>query len=156
MGQVFLLATLGGTTEEVADILSCEEPDISDAKDVILDVFGFPTMAAVANYAIFRHFIPIETDGSHVRPTNRDMTILKGFAGGLSNGDIGKELKLSKQDVSAVMLRLFKKLIASGRTHSMRRSYELGIFRTEDKSIQAIGRLASERTLGRRNHQANQ
>jgi ATP/maltotriose-dependent transcriptional regulator MalT len=127
---VFLLASVGGNTREVAETLHEEEIKIGKARDDINDFFGVPTMAASVVQGIEETFIPIKVrpDWGGIRPSEREMKILRRIGAGRSNGWIGKSLGCPKQQLQCDMHNLWRRIGAAGRTHGMRRSYELRIF----------------------------
>jgi len=127
---VFLLASVGGNTREVAEVLHYPEEGIGKARDDINEFLEVPTMAASVYRGIGDDFISIRLKAGWRSPNWKEEKILNGIASGLSNGEIINGLARTKQTKRAAsfdMRRLWAKMGAEGRTHSMRRSYELGI-----------------------------
>jgi len=129
--NVLILGSLGGTKESVATLLSCDEHDVTKARDELIDMFHARNLAAVVNKAIVMRYLPIEVNEDlAVQQTlnRRDMTLIHGFRSGHTNTEIGKQLGKSKNAVGHYYSRaLFDKIGANGRTHTVRKSYELGI-----------------------------
>jgi DNA-binding NarL/FixJ family response regulator len=130
--QVLLLASLGGTTEEVAGLLACNEVEITDARDSLIEIYGARNTAEVVSKAILGRHLPIEVSSDPgLRLSRRDIVLLDGFRHGLSNKEIGRHKQIGKsKDIvrQRYSWPLFAKIGANGRTHSVRRSYELGIW----------------------------
>lgn len=126
--QVLLLASLGGTAEQVADLLGCSEEEVTQTRDELIEMHDAPNMAAVVSQEILRRQLLVDVQESKVQLRRRDKIMLDGFRNGLGNAAIGKQLGKSKDTVYKYCPALFKKMGSSGRTHSVRRSYELGVF----------------------------
>jgi DNA-binding NarL/FixJ family response regulator len=129
--QVLVLGSLGGTKERVATILSCDEEDVTTARDELIDMFSVRNLAAVVNKAILMEYLPIKVNKElAVQQTlgQRDMALIHGFRSGHGNTEIGRHMGKSKDAVGHYYSRaLFRKIDANGRTHTVRKSYELGI-----------------------------
>jgi DNA-binding NarL/FixJ family response regulator len=127
--HVLALASLGGTTKSVARLLACRQEEVAQTRDELIAEFEVPNMAAVVNQVILQKNLPIRVaSDSELRLSTRERIILDGFRRGLGNKAIGKQVKLAKGTIREYSYALFQKVKSNGRTHSVRRSYELGIF----------------------------
>lgn len=129
--QVLSLASLGGTVQQVASLMSRHTLDIEVIRDTLTHKFDQPNMAAVVNQAIRHLILPIHKNPDINRPglSSKEIHVLGLIAAGKSNRQIAIDLgKTTGTLVSNINRPLFKKLRANGRTHSVRRSYENKIF----------------------------
>lgn len=131
--RVLLFASLGSTTKEAASLAGARRRIVEHTRDKLIEAYDVPNMAAVVNAAIFHSQIPLEIS-KYSRVANRLMPRQKLALGytaiGLTKSGIAAELGNNPETFHSNVLRpTFKVLEASGRTHSVRRSYELGVFK---------------------------
>jgi DNA-binding CsgD family transcriptional regulator len=128
---LLLVASVGATPEEAAEVFSCNKKDIETARDEIIGRFHARNMAHSVHRAIQGGYMGIEVrknPSTQRSLSSRDLTVLDGIRKGYSNTEIGSNMGKSKNAVGHYYSRaLFIKINASGRTHSVRRSHELGI-----------------------------
>jgi DNA-binding NarL/FixJ family response regulator len=74
--------------------------------------------------------VPTESDASAPRAaglTDREVSILKALAKGLSNEEIAKEFWVARQTVKFHLTNIYRKLGAKNRTEAIRHAYRLGL-----------------------------
>lgn len=136
--QVLLLGSLGGTKEEVAQLLACDEDEVALARDQLIAKFETPDLASAVHRAISSGYLPIETKRDpSIHLSDRDLTLIDGFRKGYGRAPIGKELGKSRNAVRFYSTALFERIAANGRTHTVRRSHELALEVPERFPIQS-------------------
>ncbi len=123
------VASNGATTEEAAAALSIPTDEVESMRDKLIVDFKAPNMAAVISIAFSQRLIPFETKNPSIRISERDALILRLIAQGKSNRQIGSELGREPQAMRNLVKNLFNKMQVTGRTHSVRRAYEYGVFK---------------------------
>jgi len=128
------LASLGGTTESVAGELKTMQDIIEGERKSLIATYGVPNMAAVVNAAIRHRQLAVEicpAEGIVESLSPLQQKALACIAIGLTNQQIGATFDKNPATFHANKIKpALRKLQASGRTHSVRRSYEVGIFKT--------------------------
>lgn len=64
----------------------------------------------------------------------RELEVLHGMAGGLSDAEIGDALHLGRNTVKTYAKRLFRHLGVRNRAHAVHRGYQLGLLTVEEKA----------------------
>jgi DNA-binding CsgD family transcriptional regulator len=128
--QVLFLGSHGGKKEAIAEILDCEVPEVATARDKAIEAFEVHTFATAVHRAISVDYLPVEV--THDQATIdtldwRDRILIEGFRQGYSNKDIAQASGMNKSEAYYYSPRLFNKIRATGRTHSVRRSHEIGL-----------------------------
>jgi hypothetical protein len=121
---LLLVASVGATKEEAAEVFSCEVPDIERARDEINKVSGVETMAASVSKAIVGESIPLTLSSERRRINNQQLFILHSVAAGRTNPEIGRKMSTRRPETVRKMMGLWYNLGASGRTEGIRRAYE--------------------------------
>jgi len=136
--RVLLLASYGGTAKEVAQYARARRHAVERTRDNLIEAFGVPNMAAVVNAALWHRQLPFEVDDSSPIPARlgeRERLALGYIAIGFTKGQIAAQFGKNPDTFHANVLRpSFKILGSSGRTHSVRRSYEIGIFKARQEA----------------------
>ncbi len=132
--RVMHSASLGGTLESVSAELSegentLSEKDVEDARNSIIEKFGVKNMAAVISLAILQGRIKIDVEERAPYLSQEEKVVLSLIAQGQTNATVAGMIGKSRQGLMNNNKVLFKKIGATGRTHSVRRAYELGIFK---------------------------
>jgi len=70
---------------------------------------------------------PIESDGDRLGLTEREISMLKALARGLSNQAISKEFWVTEQTVKFHLSNIYRKLGVANRTEAARLAYERGV-----------------------------
>jgi DNA-binding NarL/FixJ family response regulator len=131
--QVLIRASNGATVEKVAKKLSLAKEEVEELRNSVIAKYDAPNMAAAVNKAFLKGRLNIKKDPHpRVSLNEKDLVILTGIAAGKSNGEIATSLNTNADAINDYNKRLFKKMGCSGRTHSVRKSYELGIFKLPD------------------------
>lgn len=131
--KVLILASFGGTVDQVAAYLGTDNSTIGELRDSVIGKFDAKNMAGAVNKAILGGVLPVEVNPEPVtqvvKSAPRSMKVLTMFADGDSNAEIAEAFGKKTGTLDKNINRpLFKRLRANGRTHSVRRAYELGIF----------------------------
>lgn len=127
--RLVILASQGGTVEEVAPIMEMTPDEIGDLRDGVIDKLSVVNMAAAVNVCIRRQVIPIEVSPRQMNLTEREIKVLALINKGASSSQIASALnKKSDSSMKNISKKLFRKLGANGRTNSVRRAYETGVF----------------------------
>ena len=128
--SILIFASLGATTVEAAQQLGWSEDSVKATASEIKDSWNVKNMAEATNYGILNRYIPLKRDSRHTNVTPLTGALLRYYAQGRHNGDFiravgkGDEAKLAKWSQT-----VFSRIKASGKTHSVLRSYQAGIFR---------------------------
>jgi DNA-binding NarL/FixJ family response regulator len=70
---------------------------------------------------------PVESDGERLGLTERELSMLKALARGLSNQAISKEFWVTEQTVKFHLSNIYRKLGVANRTEAARLAYERGV-----------------------------
>jgi hypothetical protein len=132
--HVFLLASVGGTTQQVSKVLRHPKPKIIKARNEVNNFFNANKMAVSVYRGLKTDYIEVDSEEySSIPPTELELKILQGVANGFSNEQLVSRLAEKKhgrgrrQFLNNMHLFWRERLGADGRTHSMRRGFELGI-----------------------------
>ena len=142
--KVLFYGSFGGTKPEIADILSAElgekieEDQIAEARDQIIAHYeDAPNFAAAVARAIENKHLLIEVNKNpsvNESLSKQDLALIKIFREGKDMRGARKILGIQRSNMKRLMPSFCNKLSANGRTHSVRRSYELGILMPESQS----------------------
>lgn len=122
-------ASNGATTATAANALSMSVDEVESLRDEIITEFKVPNMAAAVSLVISQKILDITVKNPPVHITGQDALILRLIAQGKSSAVIAEALGRQKEATRNLCRNLYKKIGVSGRTHSVRRAYEYGIFR---------------------------
>lgn len=128
--NILLLSSLGGNILSMASILKQEAGDIETTQRLIVEQFQAPNMAAAVNHAILKRILTLKYDRKpQTNLSPRDFMTLQVFAAGGENRAISELAgEKSRNKVVTWNKRLFNKIGARGRVHSVRRAYEIHAF----------------------------
>jgi DNA-binding CsgD family transcriptional regulator len=126
--DVLVLASQGGDIENVTSELSVTKKDVEDARDALIGGLVVPNMAAVVSIMISEKILGFEKANGFRRLPQTDRMVLALIAQGKTNSEIAKVINRGPQAMKNLNNRLFTMLNATGRTHSVRRCYELDVF----------------------------
>ena len=96
-----------------------------------VDPFDLPAALRQAVKGTVFHAVGIEDDGASAKEiglTERELTILRAVARGLSNQAIGKEFWVTEQTVKFHLTNIYRKLGVANRTEATRYAYQHGLF----------------------------
>ena len=141
-GDLLELASQGGTTESVATEMAIDTDRVEGIRDDVIDILGARNMANAVFVAIRHGVLPIEIRdrSQHVRLNDRQLQGLGYISAGYTNREIAERMGMNCGTfISNVYKAGVRKIGASGRTHSVRRTRELGVLRT-DSSLYVAGK----------------
>lgn len=121
-------ASRGATTEKAAESMSLPVDEIVTMRDELIGAFNVPNMAAVISIAFSQKLIDFKERKVPAHISDRDVLILRLIAQGKANKEISQALGREPQATRNTCKNLYKKIGVTGRTHSVRRAYEYGIF----------------------------
>lgn len=131
--------SLGCTVKDMSAEFNCEVEQVAEVQAELLDLFAAPNMAAAVNRAIQLKKLEVEQQPEPARVqslTERQLGVLGFIAAGFSNKQIGQIFGKQHSTFQKNVIRpIFGKIGANGRTHAVRRSYELGIFELAERSL---------------------
>ena len=126
--EVLYLASYGATVQDVVPVLQIDPKEVEERRDSVVEKFGTPNMAAAAYQSFIQSVLQANQKGSASRLNDREMRVLGLLAKGLNNRQIAEEIGVTKTNVVNINRNIFRKLNATGKTHSMRRGFESQIF----------------------------
>lgn len=127
--RLVILASQGGTVEEVAPIMEMTPDEVGNLRDEVIEKLSVVNMAAAVNVCIRHRVIPIEVSPKRMNLTDREIKVLALINKGASSSQIASAIdKKSSSSMKNISKKLFRKLGANGRTNSVRRAYETGVF----------------------------
>lgn len=126
--DVLVLASQGGDVESVSSELSVTHKEVEEARDSLIGGLVVPNMAAVVSIMMSEKILGFEKANGFRRLPQTDRMVLALIAQGKTNSEIGKVINRGPQAMKNLNNRIFTMLNATGRTHSVRRCYELDVF----------------------------
>jgi DNA-binding NarL/FixJ family response regulator len=130
-GEIDVLnqASLGRTVSDAAQELDLSEEEVRDKRDAIKEKWQSRNMAEAVNRGILSGYVKFEYDEESTWLSRFEVVMLRSFAAGRHNGDIARALgRKNEADISRRARRLFKKIGADGKVHSVRRAHEMGVY----------------------------
>ena len=145
---VLFQGSFGLIASDVAGVLqttgeaTAQTEDVDTARKALIVKFDVPNFAAAVCQAIELKYLPVDlTDEPEIssRITNRDRFVIDSFRKGKSTNQVktalGKSIGQTKEVGKRLLAYTFTKTKADGRTHLVRRSYELGVEITHNVTL---------------------
>lgn len=129
--EILRLASLGKTVGDVAYRFRTTDSEIISIRDSVSAIFESPNMAATIHLAIVRGVLPIKVNPESVDLNEVELNMLCIYASGQDHLEVSAQFGIGEKQVATLNKELFRKIGATGRTHSIRRAYELGIFKID-------------------------
>lgn len=127
--KVLALASLGGTIYQVGRLMKVAPVTVAEHRDSIIAKSGAKNMANAVNINILNGQLPVKVSAEKFSIEVDERLILQRISSGDHNSHIANRLRMPKKEVKEKCRGLFYKMNVTGRTHSVRRSYELGVFK---------------------------
>lgn len=111
--------------------INCTDSEIQRTRDSLTEKTDLPHVSAIINRMILNGNLPLRQDQDPVNGlSGRDFVMLQTYAAGGTNAHIAEVLgEESRNKVITLNRRLFGKMGAWGREHSVRLAYERGAFK---------------------------